>query len=191
MSVPRPVGSAVTVTVLVDETALPTGRGTDSNMQPTIKTLTPKKLIGKKITMSLADNKVVSLWQSFMPRRKEINNTVSTDLISMQVYDESFDFTQPSQEFEKWAGMEVTTFDAIPEGMESFELVGGLYAVFLYQGLSTDTSIFRYIFGEWLISSDYLLDNRPHFEILGEKYKNNDPSSEEEIWIPVKTKPAT
>ena len=158
-------------------------------MQPTFKTLTPKKLIGKKITMSLADNKVVSLWQSFMPRRKEINNTVSPDLISMQVYDESFDVTQPTQEFEKWAAMEVTTFDSIPEGMEPFELIGGLYAVFLYKGLSTDTSIFRYIFEEWLVNSEYLLDNRPHFEILGEKYKNNDPSSEEEIWIPIKPKP--
>jgi AraC family transcriptional regulator len=157
-------------------------------MQPILKTLTPKKLIGKKLEMSLADNKTFSLWQSFMPRRKEINNTVSSDLYSMQVYDDSFDFTKPTQEFEKWATMEVTTFDEIPEGMESFELVGGLYAVFFYKGLSTDTSIFRYIFGEWLVSSEYLLDNRPHFEILGEKYKNNDPNSEEEIWIPVKLK---
>ncbi len=157
-------------------------------MQPTIKTLTPKKLIGKKITMSLADNKVVSLWQSFMPRRKEINNTISTALYSMQVYDESFDFTKPTQEFEKWAAMEVTTFDSIPERMEPFELVGGLYAVFFYKGLSTDNSIFQYIFGEWLVSSEYLLDHRPHFEILGDKYKNNDPDSEEEIWIPVKPK---
>jgi len=32
------------------------------------------------------------------------------------------------------------------------------------------------------------LDNRPHFEVLGEKYKNGDPESEEEIWIPVKEK---
>ena len=138
--------------------------------------------------MSLADNKTFQLWQSFMPRRKEIQNTVSTDLFSMQVYDVSYDFSQPTQEFEKWAAMEVTTFDAIPDGMEPFELVGGLYAVFLYKGLSTDTSIFRYIFGEWLVSSEYLLDHRPHFEILGEKYKNNDPNSEEEIWIPIKAK---
>ena len=160
-------------------------------MHPIIKTLTAKKLVGKKIIMSLADNKVVSLWQSFMPRRKEINNTVLTDLYSMQVYDELFDFTQPKQEFEKWAAMEVTNFDSIPEGMETFDLVSGLYAVFFYKGLSTDTSIFQYIFGEWIPSSEYLLDNRPHFEILGEKYKNHDPNSEEEIWIPVKPKVKT
>jgi AraC family transcriptional regulator len=35
-------------------------------------------------------------------------------------------------------------------------------------------------------NSKYLLDNRPHFETLGEKYKNEDPSSEEEVWIPIK-----
>ena len=159
-------------------------------MQPIIKALTAKKLIGKRITMSLADNKVVSLWQSFMPRRKEIQNIVCTDLFSLQVYGKSFDFTQPSQVFDKWAAIEVTTFDVIPDGMETFELVGGLYAVFLYKGLSTNASIFRYIFGEWLVTSQYLLDNRPHFEILGEKYKNNDPNSEEEIWIPIKPKNA-
>ena len=47
---------------------------------------------------------------------------------------------------------------------------------------------FRYILGEWMRDSDYDLDNRPHFEILGEKYKNGSPDSEEEIWIPVKLK---
>jgi AraC family transcriptional regulator len=26
-------------------------------------------------------------------------------------------------------------------------------------------------------------DDRPHFEILGDKYKNDHPDSEEEIWI--------
>ena len=34
----------------------------------------------------------------------------------------------------------------------------------------------------------YTLDDRPHFEILGEKYKNQDPDSEEELWIPIKPK---
>jgi AraC family transcriptional regulator len=35
-----------------------------------------------------------------------------------------------------------------------------------------------------LPGSEYFLDNRPHFEVLGDKYKNNDPTSEEEIWKP-------
>jgi AraC family transcriptional regulator len=73
--------------------------------------------------------------------------------------------------------------------MEAFTLTGGLYAVFLYKGVSAAAAeAFQYILGNWLPNSEYTLDIRPHFEILGEKYKNNDPDSEEEIWIPVKPK---
>jgi AraC family transcriptional regulator len=77
----------------------------------------------------------------------------------------------------------------IPKEMEPYLLPEGLYAVFNYKGAASQgANMFRYIFGTWLPASDYLLDNRPHFEILGEKYKNEDPESEEEIWIPIKTK---
>jgi AraC family transcriptional regulator len=92
------------------------------------------------------------------------------------------------QEFDKWATVEVSNFSYLPDEMESFVLDEGLYAVFNYKGLNTDNRIFIYIFTEWLPDSNYLLDNRPHFEILGDKYKNNDPESEEEIWIPVQLK---
>ena len=47
---------------------------------------------------------------------------------------------------------------------------------------------FQYILGTWLPNSDYSLDDRAHFEILGNKYKNNESDSEEEIWIPIKPK---
>jgi AraC family transcriptional regulator len=158
-------------------------------MTPRIEILPEKKLIGKRLQMSLANNKTHELWQSFMPRRKEIENSIGTDLYSMQVYDPlHFNTFDPNNLFEKWATIEVTDFDTIPDEMETFTLPGGLYAVFFYKGLNTDTQIFQYIFGTWLPNSEYVLDNRPHFEILGEKYKNNDPNSEEEIWIPIKEK---
>ena len=72
--------------------------------------------------------------------------------------------------------------------METFDLVEGLYAIFDYKGLNNNPLIFNYIFEEWLPHSIYELDDRPHFEVLGENYKNNDPNSEEEIWIPIKVK---
>ena len=93
-----------------------------------------------------------------------------------------------TNEFERWATVEVSTFDHVPPEMETFVLQGGLYAVFDYKGLNTDSSIFQYIYNTWLPTSGYDLDDRLHFEVLGEKYKNNDPASEEEIWIPVKKK---
>jgi len=157
-------------------------------MEPRIETLPEKKLIGKRMTMSLSNNKTGELWRSFMPRRREIQNSLTSELFSMQVYNRPLDLGNMNQEFEKWAAVEVADFDAIPDGMETFVLTSGLYAVFHYKGSSTDTEIFRYIFGTWLPGSNYVLDNRPHFEILGDKYKNADPNSEEDIWIPIKPK---
>ena len=158
-------------------------------MTPRIEFLKEKKLAGKRLTMSLANNRTGELWQSFMPRRKEITNNVTNDFISMTVYKPAYfaDF-KPTNEFEKWATVEVPDFDTVPNDMETFTLQEGLYAVFDYKGPSTDIRIFQYIFGTWLPDSDFLLDDRPHFEILGEKYKNADPDSEEEIWIPIRKK---
>lgn len=157
-------------------------------MDPMIEAVPDKKLIGKRMRMSLANNKTGELWRSFMPRRREITNTLNSNLFSLQVYDQAAEPGNPVQEFDKWAAVEVKDFDSLPEGMESFVLPGGLYAVFHYKGSSTDTRIFQYIFGSWLANSAYCLDNRPQYEVLGEKYKNADPDSEEDIYIPVKLK---
>ena len=158
-------------------------------MNPTIKFLSTKKLTGNRLIMSLADNKTGELWQNFMPRRNEIVNKISDDLISLQVYETSyFRNFNPHAKFEKWALVEVIDFENLPVGMETFTLESGLYAVFDYKGSSNDPRIFQYIFNNWLPNSEYTLDNRPHFEVLGAKYKTNNPDSEEEIWIPVKLK---
>ena len=124
-----------------------------------------------------------------MPRRKEIPNSAGTDLFSIQVYDTPRFFSQfnPDKEFDKWAAMEVSVFDEVPVDMEPFTLAGGQYAVFLYHGAaSAGAAMFQYIYATWLPASGYVLDERPHFEILGDRYKNEDPDSEEEIWIPIR-----
>ncbi len=159
-------------------------------LQPEIKLLSPKKLIGKQLEMSFSDDRTVDLWKNFMPRRSEIGNTFGTDLFSLQIYETGFFETfHPNRMFEKWAAVEVSEFDKIPDGMKTFTLQSGQYAVFHYKGSANDASeIFGYIFTVWLPDSEYILDNRPHFEILGEKYKKDDPESEEEIWIPIKPK---
>lgn len=159
-------------------------------MKPCIVTLTEKKLIGKRMVMSFSNNKTVELWRSFIPGRREIKNNIGTELYSVQVYDYLyFNNFNPDKEFEKWATIEVTDFSIIPDEKEAFILTGGLYAVFIHKGAaSTGPKTFQYILGTWLPNSEYILDDRPHFEILGEKYMNEDPNSEEEIWIPIKPK---
>ncbi len=156
-------------------------------MSPRIEILSEKKLIGKRILTSLANNKTHELWRSFMPKRAEILNPISSDLFAVQVYEPSyFEAFNPNAVFEKWATLEVADFNNIPQEMESFTLSSGLYAVFELKG--HDTAIFDYIFRNWIPNSKYELDNRPHFEILGAKYKKDDADSEEEIWIPIREK---
>ncbi len=160
-------------------------------MNPEIRTLPTKKLIGKSLEMSYMNNRTGELWRSFMPRRKEITNNIGTELYSMQIYTGVFDFQNfnPNDNFRKWAAIEVTDFGQIPENMESYTLKGGLYAVFLHKGSSLDFQrTFQHIFGVWLPNSDYQIDDREHFELLGENYKNESPDSEEEVWIPIKLK---
>ena len=158
-------------------------------LQPTIQTIPKKTLIGMPVTMSLTENKTSQLFRTFMPRKQEISHTINADIFDLRTYPEDYFLQfQPTATFTKWALAEVSEIENIPEGMEVFTLQGGLYAMFLYKGLSTDPTIFQYIFAEWLPKSDYLLDNRPHFEVLGEKAKLNDPNSEEEIWVPIRLK---
>ncbi len=158
-----------------------------------IASLAPKKLVGYAATMSVVNNKTGMLWQRFMTNRSAITNAVGANLYSMQVYPPTYSFARfnPAAEFEKWATIEVSDFDAVPEGMETYLLQGGLYAVFIHRGTPAGfPQTMQYIFGQWLPTSDYQLDRREHFELLGERYKNNDPASEEEVWIPIQLKSA-
>ncbi len=160
-------------------------------MQPEIRQIEAKKLVGKYLRMSFSNDRTFELWRSFMPHKKEISNVVSPDMYSVQVFDSIPDFANynPSIQFNKWATVEVDNQEHIPEGMHLHNLSGGLYAVFLYKGLPADaTPTFIYIYTQWLPSSVYELDDREHFQVMGTKYSNIDPSSEEEFWIPIRLK---
>ena len=156
----------------------------------TIQLLPPKKMVGKSLEMSFAQNKTVDLWRSFMPHRQAITNEASKNFYSIQLYPPSF-FTNfnPTTLFTKWACVEVNNFDIVPAGMQTLQLDGGLYTIFNYKGNSSNVpAAFTYIFQQWLPASKYVLDHRPHFEILGPDYQNNDPDSQEQIFIPIQDK---
>lgn len=157
-------------------------------LQPRFETLREKKLVGQHLTMSLANNLTAQLWARFMPLRKIIQDTVNTSLYSLQIYPtDYFQPFNPANTFVKWAAVEVSNFENVPAEMETLIVPSGEYVVFHYKGDSRNgAEVFRYIFSEWLPQSGYVLDHRPHFELLGEKYKNESADSEEEIWIPVK-----
>jgi AraC family transcriptional regulator len=76
----------------------------------------------------------------------------------------------------------------IPEKMDTLILEAGMYAVFIHKGnVEAFVNTFKHILYTWLPNSKYILDDRPHFEILGDAYLGpNNPNSKEEIWIPIR-----
>lgn len=156
---------------------------------PQIITTHQRILVGKKLQMSLANYKISELWRSFMPQKREVKNRLNNDLISLTVYDSNYFMAfDPEKNFIKCAAVEVTSMDEVPSELDIMVIPEGMYAVFNYKGSASDHSVFQYILGSWLPASEYVLDARPHFEVLGEKYSNTAPDSEEEIWIPIKSK---
>ncbi|XLS28798.1 GyrI-like domain-containing protein [Flavobacteriaceae bacterium M23B6Z8] len=134
-------------------------------------------------------NKARKLWSTFMPRKNEIENPLNSSFLSIQVYPEGFDITDftPETEFTTRAGIEIKKVSAIPEGMELFIIPEGTYAVFEHRGSTKEFhKTASFIFEEWLPASDYDLDDRPHFELLDDRYLGPDHSdSIEDIYIPI------
>jgi AraC family transcriptional regulator len=158
-------------------------------MEPRIETFPATKLVGKRKKISFADNKTSALWQSFMPSaRRAMANAAGAEFYSVEIYEPHFlDSFDAQKEFEKWAAVEAGNFESVPENFETLTIPEGLYAVFLHRGTAADgVKTYRYIFETWLPASGFALDERPHFALMGKKYKTDDPDSEEEIWIPVK-----
>ncbi|WP_439151291.1 GyrI-like domain-containing protein [Winogradskyella sp.] len=154
-------------------------------MQPKIVTIQGKTVIGVKSSMTHgAYENIMNLWKQFMPRKKELSNTINSDLIAIQEYS---DFNNMALPFTIWACAEVENANVIPEGFESLIIPEGLYAVFLQKGMN-GSSKYQRIVSEWLPNSRYTIDNRPHFQIMGDKYKNGSPDSEEDFYVPIKPK---
>lgn len=158
-------------------------------LEPSIQTIDKIRLAGIRLRMSFANNRTGELWRAFMPRVTGIDGKLGDELYSVEVYDgpEFFDQFDPHRVFDKWAAVAVARDWPLPAGLELLEIPGGEYAVFPYRGRSSAAAAaYRYIYGEWLPASGYVLDDRPHFAVMGERYRTDDSASEEEIWIPVR-----
>ena len=149
---------------------------------PKIVTLEAKRIVGMKSQMLRHQfENIVGLWKQFMPRRHEISNAVGNEFIALQDYKHP---SNPNLPFDIWAAIEVSNEALIPEQMQSFVIPEGLYAVFLHKGMDA-AKTYQYITQDWLPTSGYAIDHRPHFQVMGEKYKNGSPDSEEDFYVPI------
>jgi len=159
---------------------------------PEIKTIAAKQLAGLCIRTNLAQNQNFEIWSRFMPQRSSIPNQIGASLYSIEIFDEVENFHAFTAHtlFTKWAAVEVSTTDKLPEGISTLNLVGGLYAVFIFRGKQVHANaFFEAIYTQWLPQSGYQADHsRAQFEVMGEKYKRDDDTSEEEVFIPIREK---
>jgi AraC family transcriptional regulator len=137
------------------------------------------RLIGSRIRMSFVNDRTSELWRGFRQAASTIEGRIGRESYSVKVYDDSYSFASfdPSAEFDKWAGVAVSDDADVPDGLGTLVIPAGKYAEFVHRGpASAASKTFGYILGEWLPSSRFELDLRPHFEILPEGY---DPFAEE------------
>lgn len=149
-----------------------------------------RKLVGVNITTTFSENKTKDMWQRFRPQAKDIAHRLGTHFVSVQEYKKGFDPRNmtPATKFKRWAAIEVDAIENIPNSMEFLIISAGKYAVFTYQGTIREFhKTARYFYEKWLPDSVFELDQRPHFEVLGEEYLGPmNPDSKEKIWVPIK-----
>lgn len=89
--------------------------------------------------------------------------------------------------FTEVAGVEVDSFEDLPQPFVGKVLPAGRYAVFTHRGtLRMLPQTFDYIWGTWFLSTKEQLDWREDFELYDDRFLGYDhPSSEIDLYIPV------
>jgi len=89
-------------------------------------------------------------------------------------------------QFDYYAGVEVTSLNDIPTGMEGYEVEHQQYAVFTHRGpLDQLSNTLAYIGGTWLPQSGYHLRLTPSFELYDKRFNPDHEESEFDTYIPV------
>jgi AraC family transcriptional regulator len=154
---------------------------------PVIRNFDEIKLSGMSLEMSFANDRTAELWRTFMTLLQSKN--ARPLLYNIQLYPQDFfRGVDVGRSFQKWACVEAA--QEVPTALSTVckELIipSGLYACFHYRGSSQRAAeVFSYILGEWIPQSNYRVEYRPFYELLGENYAANDDRSEEEIRIPI------
>ncbi|WP_131004871.1 GyrI-like domain-containing protein, partial [Clostridioides difficile] len=93
-----------------------------------------------------------------------------------------------SMEFNEIIGLEVNSYDVIPNSFVSKTIKEGKYAIFTHTGsLDNLDKTYEYIWGTWFLSSKEELDIRDDFEVYDERFLGpSNVNSQIDIYIPIK-----
>jgi AraC family transcriptional regulator len=150
-------------------------------MKPKIVSRPTFVVVGLKYRGKNERGEIPQLWQAVGPRVREIKNIAD----DRAAYGISANMDESTGEFDYVAGFEVSTSEEIPEGMVRFEVPGGKYAV-CSTTLPKIGETFHNTYHTWLPESGYQPTGGPEFELYDERFDPQDPSSEFDLYIPVK-----
>lgn len=133
---------------------------------------------GLRIRTTPKSPDIPKLWDQLVPRMSELQH-ISESYTSygvMQGVDNALDYM---------AGNPVDDTTDLPDGMSAWQIEGKTYAVF-ESTLPTLSETFDYIFGSWLLASEYKQGSGPLLERYGETFSPDNPVVD--IYIPVEKK---
>ncbi len=129
----------------------------------------------KKYTFSKEEQiQIIKMFDEYCPGINEENHKLNNQFGENVAYSEI-------------VGIEVTSFDYIPEGMVAKVIPQGKYVLFTHKGsIHKLQETYEYIWGTWIPFSKVELDMRDDFELYDEGFKGeNNYLSEIDIYIPI------
>ncbi|MCY6960097.1 AraC family transcriptional regulator [Clostridium brassicae] len=158
-------------------------------IQPVIKVIPEVKVIGIKGRTSLKNNLLPDLWNAFNKNSsKIINKAEPLKYYGICENDRSNNQFGKNVAYSEIVGVEVTSFEYIPDEMISKVIPKGKYVVFTHKGsVEKLQETYEYIWGTWIPFSKIELNMRDDFELYDERFKGaNNHLSEIDIYIPIK-----
>ena len=128
-----------------------------------------------------ANNEIPQLWNQFGPKMGILPGRVD----NTTCYGICDNFDEVNKEFDYFAACEVTPGTELPADMVVHEIPAQTYAVF-ETTLPNIRETMDDIYAAWLPNSEYERAEGPEFELYGEAFDPNDPSSLFNIYVPIR-----
>jgi len=130
------------------------------------------------------NNEIITLWDDFIMRLKEIKNRTGSSRYGYDTWTEKINETG---EFIYVAGVEVEDDSGVPEGMVSIKIPSNRYAVFTIDSVLEDVhNTVGQIFSKWLPEAGLKVADNYDFEYYNENFKPDDHNSKIYFYVPIK-----
>ncbi|SCY73011.1 GyrI-like domain-containing protein [Alkaliphilus peptidifermentans] len=141
-------------------------------------------LVGVMYEGKNQNNEIITLWDNFIMRLKEIKNRIGSSRYGYDTWTEKINETG---EFIYVAGVEVEDDSDVPEGMVSIKIPSNRYAVFTIDSVLEDVhKTVGEIFSKWLPKAGLKVADNYDFEYYNENFKPDDHNSKIYFYVPIK-----